>query len=1086
MLRLWFSPQRQQGADCIMQAVCDNAANGIARQILIVPEQASFEAECRLCELGGDTIPRFAEVLSFTRLSSRVFSAVGGTAIQTLDKSGRLIAMAGALEQVRSRLKIYGAYITKPDFLLQLLQISDEFKSYGVSSAAVRRVWPDLTGTLAEKMEELTLILEAYDTVCTASKLDPASKLDLLCNALAESDYAENRAVFVDGFSDFTAQELQVLCELMRSAASVTVFLCCDDLRDGQSVFSVTRDTARSLIRMAETYGVGVEHRLLPAADDASALTHLRQHLFAVKLPEWSEQTDAICLSDAGTAFDECMHAVGYLQKLLLGGVRLRDIGIACTDAGYLSALETLFARYQIPCYLSGTQDVLQKSVLRGVLAALRAAACGMEQEDVADFLDTGISPLSADECDRLKNYAFLWNIHGSVWEMEFTLSPLGYANDRHAHSVALLRDLNRSRVAAIEPLVTFRNGLTAAKNTAEQVLSLHRFLEQIHLRETLCTLAEQRAVQHELQQAQEYSQLYDILSDTMEQIYGVLGETVRTPEDFYRFFRATLSQHTVGTIPATLDCVYVGTLAEMRNRRIRHLLVLGASDGLLPSGAPTAGLLSDRERKVLADAGLTLAPDASARLERELLSAYLVLTAPSDTLYLSCTTGAASYLYQRAERLFPHCRRDACEPLPATAMQAAGDALRRQAELPGHVEVRQQAQLLQQRAEYEPGTLSQDSVTALYGERIGLSASKIDRFAQCRYAFFLQYGLQAKECRQATIDSSIFGTFVHDVLEKTSRQIMAEGGFHTVTEERLNELAAQYIDEFVNDQLNGLADKSAREIAIFRSNLEEVRFVVHELWEELKQSDYIPEGFEIDFFGEKAVRISGKNAESEIVGKVDRADLFRADGRTYLRIVDYKTGTKTFDYTDILSGVGLQMLIYLFAMQSQARERFGSDVIPAGVLYFPARMPHVSATSRLSEDKVEKERRLSLRRKGLLLEDDRSLNAMESEPEQGSMTYLPYRIYKSGERSGPLASSKQMEQLRGYVFRTLADLTDELFAGNVAPNPYMRGEYGICVYCPYSTVCHRSRGDIPVRNLKATPRELFWDILEKEAEKDG
>lgn len=1086
MLQLWLSPVRRQGADCIMQTICDNAAHGINNQILIVPEQASFDAERRLCELGGDTIPRFAEVLSFTRLASRVFSVVGGTAVQTLDKSGRLIAMAGALEQVRSRLKIYGTYITKPDFLLQLLQISDEFKSYGVSSDTVRRIFPELTGTLAEKMEELSLILEAYDTVCNGAKLDPASRLDRLCTALAESDYAEGRKVFVDGFSDFTAQELQVLCELMRTAADVTVFLCCDDLQSGQSIFSVTRDTARALTRMAQAYGVGVRQTLLPSLPSDGALSHLCEHLFANDLPVWEKQTDCICLSDGMTAFDECLHAAAYVQRLLLGGARLRQIGIACTDESYLPALETLFARYQIPCYLSGTQDVLNKSVLRGVLSALRAAASGMEFEDVADYLNSGISPLSADECDRLKNYAFTWNIRGSVWDREFTFSPLGYDKDDPAHIEALLRELNAARECAVRPLVLFRDELHAAKDTAQQVLALHRFSERIGLRETLCRLAEQRTGQRELQKAQEYSQLYDILSDTMEQIYGVLGDTVRTPEEFSRFFRATLSQHTVGTIPATMDCVYIGTLTELRNRRMKHLLVLGASDGLLPSGAPTAGLLSDRERKVLADAGLTLAPDAGARLDRELLGAYLVFTAPTASVYVSCTAGAASYLYQRLEQLFPGCRRFAEAPLPATSLQAAVDALQQQADGRLQADILAQAEMLMQRAGYEPGTLSQSSVHALYGEKLRLSASKIDRFSMCRYAFFLQYGLDAKERRQATIDPSIFGTFVHDVLEKTSRQVMAEGGFRTVTEKRLNELAEGNIDAFVRDNLNGLADKSAREIAIFRSNLEEVRFVVHELWEELKQAEYIPEGFEIGFFGDMAVEISGKHAQSILVGKVDRADIFRQNGRTYLRIIDYKTGSKVIDYTDILSGIGLQMLIYLFAMQMQAKERFGSEVIPAGVLYFPAHMPRVTATSRLSEEKAASERRADLRRSGLLLDDDSSLAAMEPEPEVGALQYLPYSVLKSGERSGSLVSGEQMEQLRSHVFRTLADLTDALFDGDIAPHPYMRGQSGACSYCPYQTVCHLGSGKIPARNLKATRPEQFWSILEKEANEHG
>lgn len=1086
MLRFLYAPHRPSVSDCAITAVCENAAHEVQNQILIVPEQFSFDAERLLCTRGGDSISRFAEVLSFSRLATRVFSVVGGTAVQTLDKSGRLIAMAGALEQVRSRLKIYGVYITKPEFLLQLLQISDEFKSYGVTGEAVRRVFPALTGTLAEKIEELTLIMEAYDSVCAGAKLDPMVRLDLLCSALQESDYAKGREIFIDGFSDFTAQEIQVIGALLRSAAQVTVCLCCDDLLHGQSVFAPVRETAKALTQLAGRYGIPVCQSSIPVQVCDGALLQLQNSLFSVTLPEYAAATDRIVLSDADTVFEECRNAVGYIQQLLLNGCRLRDISVVYTDSTYLPALESLFVRYRLPCYFSGTQDVLQKNVLRGVLAAIQAAATGMAAEDVADYLNSGISGLSADACDRLKNYAFIWNLRAGAWEKPLVYDPLGYDGHNPELSARLLRDLNGWAALAIRPLVTLKNELSAAQNTAQQVLAVNHFLEQINLRQKLTERAEELCAENRLQSSQEYAQLYDILTDTMEQIYGVLGETVRTPEAFCDFFRATLSQHSIGTIPATLDCIHAGAPAAMRNAHTKYLLLLGASDGLLPNGAPSVGLLSDRERQLLSQAGLNLAPDASGRLDRELLCAYQLMTAPSEALYLSCKTGEPGYLYERVRKLFPLCSTVQAPPLPVTQVQAAKCALQEQHDLNGLPALQSVAADLTARADYTPGTLSEQTVEALYGKQIRLSASKIDKFASCRFAFFLTYGLRAKERKTASVDAPMFGTFVHDVLEKTARQVMAEGGFHTVTEERLNELANQYINQFIEEQLNNLDDKTEREVYLFRRTLDEVRGIVRELWQELRQSDYIPEGFELDFSGDTAVEVAGENASCRIVGKVDRADLYRADGKTYLRIVDYKTGKKTFDYTDILSGIGLQMLIYLFALQSQAQERFGSSVSPAGVLYFPARLPVLPGSGSTDEATAEKDRRTQLRRKGLLLDDDASLQAMEH-TEDGNPVYLPYKTLKSGDRSGDLATDTQMKQLKDYVFRTVADMTDRIFSGNLAPTPYARGTYdGSCVYCEYKSVCHIGSGKVAVRSLKATSAARFWEEIEQEGEHNG
>ena len=267
MLTIRYSPDWRANARRAVEALC--ALPEGSRGILIVPEQNSFDAEWSLCELGGDSISRRAEVLSFTRLATRVFSVTGGAAIPTLDRSGRLIAMAGALELLRPKLRLYGAHIAKPEFLEQLLRVVDEFHAYGLDAAAVRRAREELTEPLSQKLEELCLILELYDAVCAKAAQDPATRLDRLRDALWESDFAAGLHVVVEGFTDFTAQELGVLEALAGRAAGITVWLCCESLRGGQSVFAVPRATARALRDLAR--------RAKVPCRDAAQPTELRE-----------------------------------------------------------------------------------------------------------------------------------------------------------------------------------------------------------------------------------------------------------------------------------------------------------------------------------------------------------------------------------------------------------------------------------------------------------------------------------------------------------------------------------------------------------------------------------------------------------------------------------------------------------------------------------------------------------------------------------------------------------------------------------------------------------------------------------------
>jgi ATP-dependent helicase/nuclease subunit B len=216
--------------------------------------------------------------------------------------------------------------------------------------------------------------------------------------------------------------------------------------------------------------------------------------------------------------------------------------------------------------------------------------------------------------------------------------------------------------------------------------------------------------------------------------------------------------------------------------------------------------------------------------------------------------------------------------------------------------------------------------------------------------------------------------------------------------------------------------------------------------------------------------------------GFVDRVDIWEKDGKHYFRVVDYKTGKKDFDYCDVFNGVGLQMLLYLFALERGGAEIVGENPVAAGVQYFPARAPIVSADALLTDEAAEEARKSQWRRKGLLLNDLQVLEAMD--PEQSGR--LCCTVRKDGSLAGDLADPGQLRQLEEYIMRFLERMAQDVASGNIQANPYSRGtSHDACSYCPYGAVCHKVEVE-GRRNYQAMSPQKFWEEVGKECSHGG
>ena len=1071
--------------------------------VLLVPEQYSHEAERELCRVAGDGLSRCGEVLSFTGLARKVFSQCGG-ARPVMDGGGRLLCMAVAAEAAAGSLRVYDRACRDPHMLDGLLRAVEELRLAGVDGAALAEAAEEFDGVLGEKLRDMSLLLEAYAAARDRSVADPADVLELLADLIGDSLSVGSR-FYIDGFTDFTVLEKNVLRELIRAGADVTVCITCAPHGE-ESVFALPLETARWFQRTAEEYGLECREEWMETpSEEQTALEYFCEHLFDFSLGDAPENHDALRLVTGADVYEECELAAARMSELAREGYRWRDMAVAVRGFGdYRTALECACARYEVPLFLSGRGDILQKSIPLFLSSVLESVNRGYEYEAMFSALKTGLMPLTAEECDKLENYVILWNIRGNMWDRAWTMHPRGYNQTMDEAAEKTLEELNALRREIIRPLKKLEGAVRGRENAREQAAALAAFFEDISLAERLEERAARLDASHREETAAEYERLWDVICSALEQFAAVLGDMAMDGERFMTLFTLMLSKYDTGVIPVSLDRVQAGDFDGMRRRHIKHLLVLGASDGRLPAPEESGGVFTPEEREELSAFGLSLG-GAEEELSRELGRIYNCLTLPSETMYISWPRTDAdgaqtrpSLIAERARALLGaeveigdilRARTFSREAAFALAVQGqAGDASPqcRAARACFAAKGREEdLERLVDAVRAGRGSLGPAAVRALYGEKPSLSATRAEKFASCRFSYFLQYGLKAMPRQQAVFDPRDYGTFMHYVLENVAREAIEMGGFPQVTAEQIRELTDRYVDKYIREEMNDFAEKTARFAYLFRRLRSTVHRVTADMWEELKNSKFQPLELELDLAADGVLE-PDEAGNVRLTGRADRIDGWVKDDVLYLRVTDYKTGAKSFSLSDVCRGMNMQMLLYLFTLQKRGGKHFGYETIrPAGVLYSPARVSMVRADSDVTDEELELLRKNESRRSGLVLDDEEVLEAMEPGAEK---KFVPVRFKKGGEYSaqslGSVATLERFGALGRHIDRTLENLAAELRSGSVTADPWFQSaQDNACVFCDYREACLFDEGrDCWRQWTRLTPAEA-WEKIEGDHE---
>lgn len=1072
---------------------------------LIVPEQYSFHTEKKMLELLGAKGADSVEVVSFSFLAKNLLKKYGLNSDKALDDSTRAIIMSVALDEIGDRLQVFGRHRYSPAVIKHILKLIREFRQCAITPELIREKLPTMEDSLLKnKMQEILLVTETYTALVEQSFFDDECALDILCRALDEKKDFLKKTVFIDGFRGFTAQEYKVLERIFVQADDVYVTLCVDSGNaDGDfSAFAHTRRTKRRLITTAQKNSVGVAvPEYLEKADGGNAeLAALEKGIYSGEYEIYDEPTENITLCSAEDIESECEYVAHTVKRLIrTEGLRCRDIAIISrSESGYSRRIRSALAQNGVPVFEDKRQPITSEPLTVFVAAALEIASDGFSTDVLMRLLKTGLTDLGIEEISRVENYALLWQINGRRWLDEWTAHPNGLGEQLLEKDVRELEQLNEIRVRIVSPLQKFRVKMKNA-TALEASQAVYYLLVDMNVAENLKRLAVRlnERVQSEL--AAEQDRVWNIIIDILDRMAESLDGVRLDASRFSDIFSLVVSTYSVGNLPQGLDEIVIGSADRVRTNSPKVVFAVGMNDGVFPMIPSSDGLLSEKERRTLAELDLKTDDSLEEKMMEEHFLAYSTLCSPSERLFVtysrrdgSGAQAACSEIVTQIKNIFPKitfvdtvCEdekdkiesRDSAFALMARLTQKGGTL---HATLEKYFET--QPSYADRLAALRRGVNRQEmkieneaTATELFGRDMYMSASRTEVYHKCPFEYFCKYGLNAQPRKTAELDPMQKGTAIHYILEKLI-SIYGSDALCAMEKSERDKCVYDILEEYFKEILADGADLGERFLYLYRSLGTTVCEVADRLVAEFSVSDFKPVAFElkIDRDGEVGTYDIplADGGTLRLKGSVDRVDIAEQEGTAYVRVVDYKSGGKKFDLNEVFYGLNMQMLIYLFAIWKNGFRGY-KNITPAGVLYMPVNAPFVSVERDEKQDMIESMKMKSAKMNGMILDDSRVIYMMDS---SGKGVIVPASIKKDGGNSGTLISLKQMNLLMKRVERILADMAESLHRGVIRISPAAATGSGspykdVCKYCDYKEVCLADE-DTPTREISSMKHE--------------
>jgi ATP-dependent helicase/nuclease subunit B len=720
--------------------------------LFIAPKQSTLQLEQQL--LAEPALPGYTrlEICSFERLAYRVFDWLQKAPPRMLGEEGRTMVLRALLARKRNELKLFRASARLTGFARQLSIALSELERNGLTPEVLNQLALELHSPegLSYKLQDLATLLRDYlDWLQHRDLHDSDSLLPAAIGALASVTTGDQRAgrrksstadrqaefvlndprdregsaplschlpviqqLWVDGFADYSAQELNLLAALAPYCERGTLTFCLEEIPPEKTAWlshwsAIGRAFRKCQERFAGVPNLELRVEILRREAERTRFpgNPVLQHLEAnweqprpfadsgdrpdEQAAERTKTTRSVALQtlpvirpgrveQPGAALKHCLRvaicadpeteatvAAREIRRFARAGARYRDISVIVRNLeGYYQPLQRVFMRFEIPFFLDRREPVSHHPLAELTRSALRTVTLGWQHEDWFGALKTGLLPVSDEEIDRLENESLARGWRGKAWQQPFRLLEVAQTSlekERLQRLEAQLEKLRRRLVPPFQQLALVL-ATTANKPTGAQLAAAYRELWQ--------TLEVEQRLQHWAEGEVAPVESPGTTSVHLT-VWGQMNAWLQNVElafteplpvrDWLAILEAGLGNLSVGVIPPALDQVLIGAIDRSRNPDIKLALILGLNEGVFPASPENTPLLSETDRLELERRNVLLGLTSRQQLARERFYAYIACTRPRQRLVLTCAqhdghgaTLNSSPFLGHIHRLFP------------------------------------------------------------------------------------------------------------------------------------------------------------------------------------------------------------------------------------------------------------------------------------------------------------------------------------------------------------------------------------------------------------------------------------------------
>ncbi|MFR4997324.1 MAG: helicase-exonuclease AddAB subunit AddB [Clostridium paraputrificum] len=1107
----------------------DNNSN---RLIYLVPEQYTFQRETMLLKDVGEEGLLRAQVLSFKTMAQRVFEECGGRVHGRMRDSGKSMLIHKILQESEEDLQYFNRISKEQGFTDIISDTITEFKKYNVTPGVLREGITKVDDEeLQSKLTDLANIFEKFDLSISENLIDTDDELTYLANKLSSCGLYDGAEIWIDEFTTFTPQQMEVIKVLAKRCKGVNIALCMDEVSSGDGsevtdIFNSLKTTELRILNMMRDEHIGYEKPVNLNNNKNNRfkyndeLKHLEKYFFTYPFKGYKQDVNTIRLYKANNSYDEVENVAKEILSFVRDkGYRFRDISVVCRNIDdYEKIAAVIFNEYDIPFFLDKKIDILSNPLIVLILSSIEVMIRNWSYESVFKYLKSGLVNIDRHEIDILENYVLANGIKGFKWTNELSISEED--NDEI--------DPIKVMIKVREPLINLHSKIRSNKSVKAICTAIYEFLVELNCFNRIEEWISEFDEYGMQGKVMEYQQVSEIVIDILDQAVDVIGNDLITINEFYKILNAGFQNKEIGIIPIALDQVNIGDIARIKGRNVKVLFIVGVNDGILPAANKDEGILSDRDRDLLKENGIELSSSTRAKVFEEQYMVYTALTLASDYLMISYPMAdfegkslRSSIVIPRLKRIFPKLVEESdlfnlkekadkyskvTAPIPTFNELIL--ALRRNYEneeveaywkdvycwYKDKEEFYNKSGNILEGLKYsnDGEVVAREKLKKLYSIKDGrllFSVSRLENYAECPFSYFIKYGLKARDRKVYEFSAPDLGSFMHEILDEFTNKVKRERiSWSELNSERCRSIVSDLIERKLIEDSNSILN-SSKKYKYFTNRFKRViAKSVSVLAEQMRKGQF--EIFSNEFqFGNlrdgAPIKLELPSGEDVyLTGRIDRIDSLDLHGNTYIRVIDYKSGSKKFDLNELYYGLQIQLLVYLDAILKNSQYILHTQAMPGAILYFKIDDPIIKSKSELQDEEIRKQVLDKLKMNGLLLKDAELVKAMDNDMETYSLV-IPATFKKDGDFSSnsSVITEEQFNILREYVNFKMIELCEDMLSGKIRIEPCKNQRTAYCDYCDYSAIC---QFDTSIKDnkyklvLKKDDKEIWNDMIEK------